>query len=153
MNTPEKVLARVSSGDNCKEWGGYRNTQGYGIVSWKGRPKMAHRVIWEIFNGPIPTSLFVLHKCDNPSCANIDHLYIGTKKDNSEDCKNKGRLFPVSGENNPNAKLNWGQVTEIRNAYSSGGCTNHSLAQRYGVGHTTINLIVNNKIWASNAAD
>lgn len=53
---------------------------------------MVHRLAWEAFNAePIPDGLLVLHKCDNPKCFNPHHLFLGTQKDNMQDCINKDR--------------------------------------------------------------
>lgn len=57
----------------------------------------AHRVSWELFRGPIPNKLFVLHKCDNKNCINPDHLFLGTAKDNIHDCIRKGRAWFQKG--------------------------------------------------------
>lgn len=46
---------------------------------------------WEQANGPISVGLFVCHRCDNPSCINIEHLFLGTARRNSADMVNKGR--------------------------------------------------------------
>lgn len=75
---------------NCWKW---RNVTGwYGHFSpEKGKRLYAHRVSWELHNGPIATGLCVLHKCDNPECVRPDHLFLGTHKDNSEDRSRKGR--------------------------------------------------------------
>lgn len=60
-------------------------------VSINGKIVAAHRYAWEQANGPIPESMFVCHRCDNPPCINVDHLFLGTPKDNTRDMALKGR--------------------------------------------------------------
>lgn len=64
---------------------------GYGHFRVSGKTKVAHRVSWEIFRGPIPDGLCVCHKCDVSICVNPDHLFLGTRLDNIEDMVAKGR--------------------------------------------------------------
>lgn len=84
-----KVLP-VESG--CWEWQAFRCGNGYGRFSGYGCGKiLASRFVYELCVGPIPFGLKVLHRCDNPSCVNPAHLFLGTMKDNSEDMVRKGR--------------------------------------------------------------
>jgi hypothetical protein len=101
------------------------------------------RFAYVYFIGPIPEGMLICHKCDNPSCVNPNHLFLGTDKDNSQDMIKKGRyiigdhngekngMFGVHryGEKNPMAKLNWEKVNEIRNS----NLTNKELAEKFNV--------------------
>jgi hypothetical protein len=81
---------------DCIEWQKARSKDGYGVFSKGGRPPkgttmLAHREAWTKERGPISKGMWVLHKCDNPPCVNIDHLFLGTQKDNNQDMWRKGR--------------------------------------------------------------
>lgn len=76
--------------DGCWEWTASKFRNGYGSFVVLGE-RRAHRVSWEIHNGPIPDGLWVLHKCDNPSCVRPDHLFLGDRRTNMLDCVSKGR--------------------------------------------------------------
>lgn len=58
----------------------------------------AHRAAWIIHYGPIPSGLWVLHRCDNPPCVNPGHLFLGTADDNNKDRDRKGRTVIVRGD-------------------------------------------------------
>ena len=79
--------------NNCIEYKGHKIPSGYGTTKVGGKTVYAHRRAWEIVNGSIPEGLCVLHKCDNPSCINPEHLFLGTQLENIEDRNSKGRTF------------------------------------------------------------
>lgn len=83
---------KVYKTDSCWLWIGSRLPTGYGTFRVGKKVKRAHRVSWELHNGPIiDGSLLVCHTCDNPMCVNPDHLFLGTNLDNMRDRNAKGR--------------------------------------------------------------
>lgn len=88
----QKMLSKIKiSSNGCWEWQKSKNLKGYGCFSYKGQPMSAHRVAWLLFKGDIPKNQCILHKCDNPSCINPDHLWRGTQSENMQDMIKKGR--------------------------------------------------------------
>lgn len=77
---------------DCILWTQAINPNGYGAKWYKGKTIGAHRYIWVINKGEIPVGMFVCHSCDNPTCVNIEHLFLGTPLDNMRDKISKGRL-------------------------------------------------------------
>lgn len=59
---------------SCWEWMGALNHSGYGRLSVKNRVLRAHRVVYELLRGPIPTGFTLDHLCRNRSCVNPAHL-------------------------------------------------------------------------------
>lgn len=140
---------RVSkpSPDECWEWQGGKTPDGYGSAGHKNKSVLAHRLAWELTNGPIPEGMEVCHKCDNPPCCNPDHLFLGTHADNIRDMFAKGRNNPRRGAANSNAKLTESQVKEIRSRYANKDGNTYELAQEYGVSQVTISALIRRKTW------
>lgn len=83
----------ITKDTNCWVWGRALNSYGYGSMRYNGIVDATHRVSYELFKGPIPDNLQVLHHCDNPPCINPDHLYVGTTTDNGADAVARKRNF------------------------------------------------------------
>lgn len=112
---------------------------GYGHMIYLKRDYNAHRVSYELANGPIPDGMHVLHKCDNQPCVNPAHLFLGTHTDNMHDMDAKGRK--PRGERTLRNKLTEADVREIRSRFERKGVkfTNApELAARYGVTSGTV---------------
>ena len=105
------------------------------------------RVAWELFRGPIPEGLCVLHTCDVRHCVNPDHLFLGTKRDNSDDMIRKGRAkhTGMKGPSNPNSKLTWKQARQIRHLYNTGDFSQRFLGQIFHLSCSTIQDVLDNK--------
>jgi hypothetical protein len=170
--TEQRFWAKVEKTDGCWLWTAAKDRLGYGYFKWDGKQGKAYRYSWTLHNGPIPTGMCVLHRCDTPSCVNPAHLFLGTQADNVRDMDAKGRRGTVEGmtrdpaqfqrgeqhwtkrapdrvrrgEAVAHAKLTWAEVAEIRAAVARGDVQRH-VAARYSVSPMIVSRIVRQQIW------
>jgi len=111
-NTKTDFWNKVKKTDNCWEWQGFCNPEGYGMFSYQGKNWLAHR--FSLSQTVNIDGAIVCHHCDNPKCVNPSHLYAGTKQSNSDDAKRRNRLWSAPGSSNPYAKLTEQEVLDIR---------------------------------------
>lgn len=143
LNTP------IIYGSHCRDWTQSCNPKGYGQVfdPSTGRPVLVHRALYELNKGIIAKGskgLWVFHHCNRPCCCAIEHLFLGTAKDNLSDMIDKGiRCF--KGERNPNAKFTDKVIDEIRERYENGNIFQWELAKEYGISQGHISEIINRK--------
>lgn len=127
----------------CWNWTGSKKQNGYGKIRKMYRQFMVHRLAWELWNGPIPQKMCICHKCDNRSCFNPKHLFVGTLEENNHDMYKKGRYVWVYGEMNGQHKLTNEQVRYIKK--SNFGM--RKLGRIMGVAHSTISYIKRGLRW------
>lgn len=126
----------------CWEWCGVRFKSGYG----RFKKDYSHRVSYRCFIGGIQKGFCVCHKCDNPPCINPEHLFMGTRKDNSQDCLLKGRFTSLKGEKSSSARLKKRDILNILKETKEGK-TQSELSKKYKVHYSLISLILNGKRW------
>ena len=139
-------VTRTRQVGDCVEWIGRRDENGYGRISSGGLQNVgAHRVAWILANGGIPASLCVLHRCDNPPCVNVAHLFLGTVGDNNRDRSAKGRTIGFAGgEDHPRSKVSSYQVEMMRNLHSR-GMRPRQIAEMVGLSRSQVAKIVTGK--------
>jgi len=151
-NTPDVLWSKVDKRgeDECWNWMGYKNEDGYGRVQIKEWAYFAHRVIFNLVNPGIielnaPKSYdetgFLLHTCDNPSCCNPKHLWVGTHAENMADkvAKNRQNKFPA--DTGPRCKLTMQQAREARKLRKEGIPT-RELARRFGISLPSMKTLI-----------
>lgn len=160
----EKTIPEPNSG--CLLWVGAYCPPGYGRIVHEGKIIPATHAALLLEGKPVPEGKFALHKCDNPCCVNVEHLFIGDALDNSKDMFAKGRQNfqetrpPRSrtrrtgagtstdyarGERVFKSKLTSEQVLEIRSLM--GKVSQRKLALMFGVTKNSIKLVLQRKTW------
>ena len=111
----------------CTEWTGPRDKKGYGRTWFRGKTERAHRAVWAEKYGAIPPGMCVCHRCDNPGCVNLAHLFMGTNADNVQDKVSKNRQYRKP------SKLTSEQIQQIRAARRG---EIRKLCREIGIHHT-----------------
>lgn len=149
----------------CVTWPGAYDKDGYGRIVFVKNGKRTrvrvHRLAWEMaMTQKIPSGMLCCHICDNPSCINPFHLFVGTTQDNTADMVMKGRqakgnshawsLHPDKaprGEENGNSSLTGAEVLAIRSEYGKEVRSQRKLAKKYKVTKRCIQQIVRKETW------
>lgn len=156
MRQPVPAIERfedfwLEDDNGCHIWQGSKDKDGYGWF-WDVKTRRAHVWAYEFFVGDIGDK-HVCHRCDVPSCVNVEHLFLGTQKDNVNDMRSKGRenyegyrvRRSYAGAANPRATLTPEEVVEIRR--NDSGASQRILAKQYGVSKSLIGQIQRGEKW------
>jgi hypothetical protein len=149
-----QVAVSPDAQSGCWIWTRSKTPLGYGYTTLNGRRVPAHRAMYMLANGvSLETKQFVCHKCDNPSCVNPDHMFVGSQGDNMRDMVAKGRnvaktkphVFP-RGSASHRSKLTDEQVAELRAMFAMGiGPSAIHRTGRFPITREGISRIKNNR--------
>lgn len=129
----------VKDQDGCWEWVAAKYKSGRGQFNFNGkRSALAHRVAYELTYGEIPSGMCVCHRCDNPSCCNPNHLFLGTQLDNMADMWEKGRGNRKKGLGNKLFVLRESDIKEVKVLFYSEGLSQRSIGRKYNVSNHVI---------------
>lgn len=118
----------------------------YGTMYLNGKNIGAHRFSYEQFIGKIPEKYMVLHRCDNSTCVNPTHLFLGSANDNMQDKIKKGRMKVARGESHGNTNLTNNQVKEIKDKLRA-GIKRRPIATQYNATLHQIGKIARGERW------
>ena len=143
----ERFYKFIEQTPDCWLWQGSKDKNGYGYFKDKKTYK-AHRYSYLLHKGDVGL-YHVLHKCDNPSCVNPDHLFLGTNKDNMIDKVNKQRQShhsrPMRGHQNPNKTITLKEALYIKE--QRGKQTGVALAKQFNITPTQVSRIQRQLSW------
>ena len=143
--SPHEYLVDPETG--CWNWQLAKDRKGYGRRYFNGRQgRPAHRVAYELANGPIPGGMVVMHLCDNPSCVNPAHLALGSVADNNHDRDAKGHQVALTGDRHHAATITPRQASDIRRRCASGE-RQVDVAADVGASKTVVWKVVHRKTW------
>ena len=144
-----RIWQWIDTSSACWMWtGALQNVDsGYGVVRFNDKKHYAHRLIWSLFNGPVPDGAFICHHCDEPRCVRPSHLYAGTQKENVADMFRRGRARPARGEAIGCSKLTEADVLEMRRLYSEGGISQRAAGRIFGASKSMAQAIIRRKYW------
>jgi len=143
MTTREKFYANtIANESGCMEWqGALGGSTGYGKVKHEGRAIDTHRASWLLSRGPIPAGMDVCHTCDNRSCVNPLHLFLGTRQQNMIDGVAKGRVSTARAVAAHRVTLTDNEVRHI-DALAESGMPQETIAKLFNIARQTVSKIV-----------
>ena len=144
----------IDPGTGCWEWKKSKaGLSKYGVLSFFKKNQYVHRVSYRLLVGEIPQGMYVCHKCDNPSCFNPAHLFLGTHQDNMKDMHAKGRARKgdIFGEKNGRFKFSDEIIAEIR-IHRASGFSPKEIRQIYGISNAQLWRITSGRVRVTKGA-
>lgn len=133
-----RFMHYVQITDSCWLWNGAKNNQGYGKLSFKGnKTAIAHRVSYELFNGPIEDNMLICHQCDIKNCVKPAHLWIGTHLQNMMDMIEKDRQ---------SSRLSPVDIYRIRELFEKFQVSRKKIMEKFNITDGYLSRIINRKV-------
>ena len=137
----ERFMSHVHKHESgCWLWTAYCMKSGYGFFRNLTRHELAHRVSYRLFIGQLDAR-DVMHKCDMPNCVNPEHLNLGTRLENMQDAKRKGRMR--IGQSHGRSKLTEEQVNLIKKSSK----LQREIAAEFGITQGHVSCLKLGKQW------
>lgn len=146
----KRFWAKVDKTNSCWNWTAAKGAKGYGRFKLNGKLVSPHAISYQIHNDDYDSTKDVCHKCDNPSCINPEHLFLGTRTQNVLDSIQKGRWNgnPTKGADHPSSKLTDKDVMLIKAILKYSDLNVVQIAKMFSVSLTTIKNIRSKKRWS-----
>lgn len=147
----ENLETPIFNGRHCRDWRAAGDSGGYGKM-WDGeRLQYTHRLAYEVWIGPIPEGMKILHGCDRGCCIEVAHLMVGTQAENMADKAIRGRARNGAefrrGELAPNATLTNDQAAGIKALRNNVTVTAERVARRFLTNEATVRAIWSGRAW------
>ncbi len=119
--------------NGCVHFTGGLDRGGYGQVHGSNAAKKlkvtrAHQMAYAMTYGEYSKDFIICHKCDNPTCINPNHLFLGTWNDNIQDMMKKGRY-----KNELHPKVDYEEIYQYKNKE-----TCFDVAKRFGISFSRV---------------
>lgn len=140
----------IGAPNDCWEWTASFRSDGYGQININKKNTPAHRLAYELTNGPLGDK-HACHSCDNKKCCNPTHLFSGTHRDNMLDMVRKGKhpRYQWADKSEHPAALIDNQIAHEIRFGALCGCTHRALADLYGIDRSGVSRIIRGEIWSS----
>jgi hypothetical protein len=147
LSIESRLQKHIKKLDGCWVFTGSLDKDGYGVFNYgRGKQVRAHRMSYEFYISQIPKGYLVCHKCDNPSCINPSHLFLGSHKDNTQDMIKKDRKICLKGSKHHYSKITETDVLAIRQKRLL-GLKLKNIGNEFAISFQTVSSICKGKTW------
>lgn len=130
-NLPKRITSKINifGHNDCWPWMGAKSN-GYGVTRWKVDGNWKTKNVTRLIMNVQDKDLYVCHKCDNPSCVNPTHLFLGTNEINILDSVKKEKHWNANKNHCPSGHPYSGEnLYLLRHLSKNGNFVNHRMCK------------------------